>query len=192
MLEFDRQSTWWAWLCIIHTAWLYIKLSTAHWCFILLLLKLCSWKEHRSPHNCTHFCALYCRPSTVVLITMFTVTSLHVYIWLFLDLVIEPCTDGKVVLLDGDCDQCHVVHFRCSLCLHCVSSNICHHCMVGYLMFSHAVCVWLLLTVTRCFVLQTAAYEKGPNFKPKVIQTHINVILCNCFLLYNSLQSLCI
>jgi hypothetical protein len=45
-----------------------------------------------------------------------------------------------------------------------------HHCAVGNLMYSHAMCVWPLVMFTRH---QIAAGKKGPNLKTKDLQTHV-------------------
>jgi hypothetical protein len=54
----------------------------------------------------------YCLLSTAVSITLFTLNSLHPYMWQASDLASQPSyTNGKVVQLDDDCDEHHLLQF---------------------------------------------------------------------------------
>jgi hypothetical protein len=139
-----------------HIARPYVKLPTVQWWRILILLKWRTQTEHQkctrwrwsqSSSNCNTYYAEYCLSSTAVSITLFTLTSLHSYIWQVSELASQPSyTAGKAVKLEGDCDSRHLVHFWCSVCVRNFNNNsMRHHCTVGNLTYSRAMCVRPLL-----------------------------------------------
>jgi hypothetical protein len=82
----------------------------------------------------------------------------------------------------------HLVHFWCSVCArHANNNSMHHHCLVGNLTYSGAVCVRLLLMLPRRFVCQIPTCKKGRNLKTKDLRTHVHMYLYNCFWMHNSL-----
>jgi hypothetical protein len=55
-----------------------------------------------------------------------------------------------------------------------------------YKMYSRAMCVRLLLMLTRCFIRQITACKKVPNLKTTDLRTHVHMSLYNCFWMNNS------
>jgi hypothetical protein len=108
--------------------------------------------------------------SLLVSLTLFTLTSLHLYICQ----VSQPAsqssyTDWKAVQLDGDRLYRHLVH--CSVCVPCFNSNnMRHSCAVGNLPYSRAVCVRSLACAPGALSVRSQHVTKALTRKLRICE----------------------